>query len=432
MLSLGLAVPSPVLHPRQWSQSGAVLDFDFRYRRFMQGGSYLAFPGGQTRATQGWAANSAGEIEAFASLAPRQANGRGLLSEPATTAYCNASFAGAATGVVGSGGSFPTNQYASSNGTDFSRDIVALGTDALGRPYMDLRMWGTNSGGGTAYPHLELYTPGAPAALGQTWTLGITAQLIAGSFAGLDANLQCAFQERTSAMGYLSQVGGTSMTGGGAEEYISLTATTAQATVGRVLPIIAIAVLASKTVDFTLRIKNPQLEKVSQASAPVLGGGSGTLRGADVTTLGAAAQMSDAMTWVIDYDGISDTAVKRLLCQWVKASDATTRIALQYNASDGLEAGFANAGAWTAGPALGSSTNDGAPHKVAVSYQNSVGIAVSVDGGAEVFVSGTGLQGLDTIHFGHNDGAEQANGFLRRVTAYSGMKRGSALEALSA
>ncbi|MHA1545140.1 MAG: hypothetical protein ACTSUY_01785, partial [Alphaproteobacteria bacterium] len=153
---LALALPSPALHPRQWAQNGAVLDYDFRYQRFMAGGVFLPFPGAETRNTQGWAANSAGEIETFASLGARLTNGRGLLSEPATTAFCNASFAGATVGVVGSGGSFPTNQYASANGSDFSRDIVALGTDALGRPYMDLRIWGTNSGGGTAYPHLEL------------------------------------------------------------------------------------------------------------------------------------------------------------------------------------------------------------------------------------------------------------------------------------
>lgn len=86
------------------------------------------------------------------------------------------SMAGAVVGVVGSGGALPTGwAWASVGAAAITREVVAVGPD-----YIDVRMYGSNTSGGTVYPSIFL---GAiiTAVVGQPIMGSVYAQLIAGS-----------------------------------------------------------------------------------------------------------------------------------------------------------------------------------------------------------------------------------------------------------
>lgn len=186
----------------------------------------------------------------------------------------NSSFSAAVAGVLGSGGTMPTNVVWNS-GAGVTREILGTGVTAEGLPYIDLRISGTNSGGSTIYPDVYLLpSTYVRAQVGEVFTLSASVFTLAGSRAGFSvANSNFNIGEYSLTGTYLRASGmatsGTTRT--------SVTHTVASAQVGYVSCFISLAVQAGSSVDLTFRVVAPQLERGSVATTfvPTAPGGVG-------------------------------------------------------------------------------------------------------------------------------------------------------------
>lgn len=135
--------------PPEWWNENAVLSADFTDDRYMVDGMVTGQAGflDTARASTAYTEDISGNWVSFAANQPRITN-KGLLVEPVATNYVNASnFAGAAIGVVGSGGSLPNGW---TTGNLDSIEVLDLGTEN-GLPYMEFRAIRDNPGTGGNY-----------------------------------------------------------------------------------------------------------------------------------------------------------------------------------------------------------------------------------------------------------------------------------------
>jgi hypothetical protein len=176
----------------------------------------------------------------------------------------NSQAAGSTNGVIGSGGSLPTH-WTYSN--DFGNlEVVGSGIDA-GLSYVDVRFYGTNSSG--SIKKITVIPEGlsqVPATSGQTWTGSFYLKLQNGSLSGvafLFASV-IARQADTSATtppNFTDSTGQTS-TLSRVEATCTITATDA----ALVNTEVGALVQNGQSIDFTLRIAAPQLERNNSAS----------------------------------------------------------------------------------------------------------------------------------------------------------------------
>lgn len=165
------------------------------------------------------------------------------------------SMAGAAVGVIGSGGAVPTGWVWSAAGAAaVTREVVAVGPD-----YIDLRFYGSNSTGSTVYP--SLFVSGIiTSVVGQPIIFSAYVQLIAGSYEGItygsNGKILTGFYNSGS------YVATTPASPQATSTMTRLTSSGSRATAdhNQWRPYVVFGLADGDTCDFTLRISKPQLE----------------------------------------------------------------------------------------------------------------------------------------------------------------------------
>jgi hypothetical protein len=180
----------------------------------------------------------------------------------------NSEIIGAVAGVIGSGGVLPTGWTQSTTPPGISKTVVGTGILENGMPYLDYRISGTSTSGGTSYSHLLFDTwPGTavPVVLGETWVHSAYVQIIAGSNINFVSAPNITVAEYSAAGSYLTESGSsaitTSMTRKVATRLIS------NASVSKIRSYLNLPIANALPVDITLRIAGMQVEKASSASA---------------------------------------------------------------------------------------------------------------------------------------------------------------------
>lgn len=142
--------------------------------------------------------------------------------------------------------------------------VVGAGT-VDGIPYQDIRVFGTATG--TSYPSIQFDIPGASlpiAFAGQLWSIQLKAALIAGSYAGFSGSYIVARVDGCNSSGeYIELVTSTSFSTVTNSNLTQLSTTGRAAKISsvRVKGIITGTVSVGQSVDLTIRVAQPQLER---------------------------------------------------------------------------------------------------------------------------------------------------------------------------
>lgn len=170
--------------------------------------------------------------------------------------------------VAGSPGTLPTNWIGSATLDGVSRSIIGTGTDTTtGLPYVDVRLSGTSSTGGTQIPLTFDSTSQVAAALGQAWIPSLHLAVVGGSTTGISALV---IRHR------FYNSGGTALTARDSSLLTGLSGTLARfvgsgfaatdATTASTMSMIALDYANSTAIDVTLRIAGVQLESLATAN----------------------------------------------------------------------------------------------------------------------------------------------------------------------
>lgn len=198
-----------------------------------------SFPFSTVRTTNATMFNSAGQLVwAPANMIPQS------------------STAGAVLGVIGSGGAFPTG-WTRSTAAGISHEVVAIARD-----YIDVRIFGTN-GGALSYPQITPLATAIAAIPGDTFCGSISVQIVGGSTAGFNASAFKVNTQWLTAGGlYVNEAPPSA-----AADTTNFTRLSSQgaavATTGLVRVSVNCTINASATVDVTVRVGMPQLERQS-------------------------------------------------------------------------------------------------------------------------------------------------------------------------
>lgn len=178
--------------------------------------------------------------------------------ESRTNYVKNSSMATAVLGVIGSGGALPTGWVMSNPvGDPITKTVVGFGTLPNGMPYIDFRWQGTNTTGATAYRDIYLTNHNeCTAAVGSVGSASAYAQLLSGT---PPRAIQLNISEVNSAGSYLTAV--QSLAVSPTFQALSVTRTAANASVAAFRAYFGLSLLAGESIDVTIRVAVPQLER---------------------------------------------------------------------------------------------------------------------------------------------------------------------------
>lgn len=174
-----------------------------------------------------------------------------------------ASASSATDGVLGSGGAVPTGWSSGSAPTGVTR-TVQKGIDASGNSYLDYRVYGTNTSGSAGYPNLY-FGPTISVAANEPYTTSIYAQIVAGSSVGFSGDVVRLFHERNLSGSYVSNSSAGSTITSTASRLV-LNDVIPSSGVNQIRPELVFAVPNGATVDITVRVWNPQVERTGPDS----------------------------------------------------------------------------------------------------------------------------------------------------------------------
>lgn len=252
--------------------------------RRLVGPAMLAGAGGSfARASAATLWDAAGALAEAGVGVPRFGGAaRRLAIEGQATNQCpNPRLEGAAAGTPGT----PPASFLTflNNGTGLSRQIVGVGTED-GIPFVEVRVSGTAPS--NTFPSVAPVpaSNSIVAAQGQVWAFGILARLVAGSLAGVTATMVLGQRDagNTTYLGYVTAT--PAITGAPLRsQRLAVMGTLNQAGVGYVHPYLQFTVGSGQTVDFTLRVGLPQVERnlLSSVVLPAAGAPAATTRAAD-------------------------------------------------------------------------------------------------------------------------------------------------------
>jgi hypothetical protein len=176
----------------------------------------------------------------------------------------NSQAGGSTNGVIGVTGIAPTN-WQTSVPTGITREIIGTGT-LNGFSYIDIKFSGTNTSGSSSSFLVGFdTTTQIVAANGQTWTGSVYIALVGGSFSGATGPA-VDLVERSVGGSYLTGTQTNISAATSTLARFSATRTFNQATTERTTVQVAATVPSGNTVDLTLRIAAPQLERNATAS----------------------------------------------------------------------------------------------------------------------------------------------------------------------
>ncbi len=203
----------------------------------------------------------------------------GLVVETAATnAIRNNVIAGGTDGVIGSGGSNPTNWGAIAvAGVTIER--VGTGTED-GLNYIDLRYSGTNAMGSAQFSGVYFDSnTGIVAASGQAWNVSFYAKVVAGTLSsGLEP--RAALVERTAAGASLA-FNEEALFMASTRERFGYTATLSSGSTARVQPGFCLRIASGTTLDVTFRIYSPQAAQSAFTTSLIPTSGAPANRAAD-------------------------------------------------------------------------------------------------------------------------------------------------------
>lgn len=236
-----------------------------------------------TRASTGWAFNSAGSLASAATNVARfdynkdTLVAQGLLLEVArTNSLTNNSNTGAAAGTPGT---LPTSWVAAATAGGITRTIVGFGT-VNGLPYIDLKFTGTAVAADTV-TFLNA-TTGAATVNATTWTSSAYISLVAGSLTNVTVKHGLRYRAAAGA-NITAQIYETSIVPTATLTRYSRSNIGSDATIAFVLGSLNLT-MAAGAVDVTLRIAAPQLELGAAASSPILCTSAAVTRAVDAAT----------------------------------------------------------------------------------------------------------------------------------------------------
>lgn len=274
-----------------WQLPGASLDVDFGSARVF-GASSFASLFSAARAGSAWAVDASGNLVSFGANVPRR-HSAGLTIEAArTNSIRNSTAAGS---VNGAPGTPPTNWGLNgSNGLSWS--VIGSGTDALGWPYVDVKVSGTASAVAQPSVAFEGSTQVA-AANGQSWSASAYHALIAGAWNATSATIEVAARNAGGAI--VQTAASVAWTPGAARARAKASGTFTDATTAFVSTALRLNFASGAVVDATLRLSVPQLEQGAHASSPIVTSGAAVTRARDEISLAGAALSTiiDAAGW---------------------------------------------------------------------------------------------------------------------------------------
>jgi hypothetical protein len=179
--------------------------------------------------------------------------------------FRNSEAAGATVGVIGSGGVLPTNWMVNAV-TGVSREVVGVGT-VDGLNYVDIRFYGTRSGGSSVTINISAEpTMQIAATAGQTWTGSMSVAVVGGSLTNI-SNLTLTLSGRASAGSAVTgENPSTAITDGLTLTRYSVTRRFESQSVTAALNWLIGTVADGATIDVTFRIAAPQMEQNTTAS----------------------------------------------------------------------------------------------------------------------------------------------------------------------
>lgn len=395
---------------------------------------------GLSRASAGGYFNSAGVWSSATTNAPRFDYNpatlafRGLLvEEQRTNSLRNGACAGATTGVVGSGGAYPTNMSAFGGLSGGSVTIAGFGTTAGGLPYFDIQMQVSSASDTSFQMRFEGGTQ-VVASSGQTWTGSAYVALVGGGLSGVNStNLRLRANAGGSDSSSTETVT-TAFTPTATLDRATCTATLASGSTTRLGYHLVVNYSTGASFNFTLRVAAPQLELGGFATSFISTSGTAATRAADMLTAALGSWFNAGEGTVVANFRRATTPVSGTAPALATLDDgsADNRIKL-YHSPSNTGCGLMRAGGSAVfDQAASGSVSLSNLNRLAVAYKNA-DHAVCLNGGSVSNLGDASLaSGLTTLRLGADSGGGVMSGWLRKVAYYDSRLPDAMLQTLTA
>lgn len=381
-----------------------------------------SFVGGAGFAT---AVNSAGQVVGpFGANVLPETDAGAECWEARTNVLRNSSFVGASFGVVGSGGSLPTNLSFSSSSSQMTVTIAEVGVED-GRPFIELRLQ-SGSAPSTLALRFETST-GVPASAGQVWTAQNGVRLVGGSLSGVGV---CYPQIET--FGGAGSKNGDAVTLSSQLQTLITTHTT-PASCTNLRSLLVFLMTAGASVDFTVRVYAPQLEQGSFPTPYIPTTSAAATRTAAVLSLAGLVPPTALTLFVeVDFDRSSGPANEYIAA--LSDGTANNRISLfRQLAAPNLQSRVVVGGA-AANPTTQSDVLGAGRRKIAIAV--SAGRAMTAVNGALAAAAGApaSIPAFTTLSLGCDEARSAAflNSRIRRFSLLPYAMSDAELQALTA